>query len=218
MVRRLVWAAFLAAILALGGLSAPSRVHAEAAYDDPRVAALMQRLIANPAMPDHYSADVKLHVKLRVFPWISVTLKGSEVYKNPGLYHFVFRGVPKPAQSFSDMAYTIGDAGAWPQKYDISLLETSGGQPVLRLVPKTKGLVKTLDVTVDPQTARLEKWVWARNDGGSISVTQRYERMQTRDVVAQQDASIRVPHMAADLTATYSNFALQEAATAVDRP
>jgi hypothetical protein len=35
--------------------------------------------------------------------------------------------------------------------------------------------------------------------------------VQTHDVVSQQKALIRIPHMAADLTATYSNFALKEA-------
>jgi hypothetical protein len=220
MARRLVWISALAALLALGGLSTPATVHAESAYQDPRVAALMQRLIQNPTVPDQYSADVKLHVRLRVFPWISLTLHGSEVYKHPGFYHFVFRGVPKAAQGFSDMAYAIGDAAVWSQKYDISLLDAAGNQPVLRLVPKTHGLVKTLDVTVDPETGRLERWVWSRNDGGTISVTQHYQKLQSCDVVAAQDAAIRIPHMSADLFATYSNFAVQEAVAAatLDRP
>jgi hypothetical protein len=209
MARRLVWASSLAALWLLG-FSAPTRAHAESSDQDQRVAALIQRVAQNSAAPDQYSADVKVHVRLRVFPWMSLTLHGSELYKHPGFYHFVFRGAPKAAEHFSDMAYDIGNAGGWPQKYDVSILGTSAkGQPVLRLVPKTRGLVRTLDVTVDPETARLEKWVWSRYDGGTISVTQRYETLQTRDVVTQQEACIRIPHMAADLIATYSNFALQ---------
>jgi hypothetical protein len=161
---------------------------------------------------------VRLHVHLRVFPWLSLTLQGSEVYKHPGFYHFVFRGVPKAAEHFSDMAYDVGDPSAWPQKYDISYLEASNtGQSVLRLVPKTHGNVKALDVTVDPEKARLEKWVWSRTDGGTISVTQRYELVRTHDVVSQQEAAIRIPHMAADLSATYSNFALKESVASADR-
>ncbi len=84
-------------------------------------------------------------------------------------------------------------------------------------MPKTHGNVKTLDVTVDPEKARLEKWVWSRTDGGTISVTQRYELVRTHDVVSQQEAAIRIPHMAADLSATYSNFALKESVASADR-
>jgi hypothetical protein len=216
--RRLVWTSRLAAILAIAGICAPPTARAEPLNQDPRVAAIMQRLADNPAAPDQYSADVRLHVHLRVFPWLSLTLQGSEVYKHPGFYHFVFRGVPKAAEHFSDMAYDVGDPSAWPQKYDISYLEASNtGQSVLRLVPKTHGNVKALDVTVDPEKARLEKWVWSRTDGGTISVTQRYELVRTHDVVSQQEAAIRIPHMAADLSATYSNFALKESVASADR-
>lgn len=184
-----------------------------------QVATILQRLADNPAAPQQYSADVKLHVRLRIFPWISVTLKGSEAYKHPGLYHFVFRGVPKAAEHFSDMAWSLGDPAAWSEKYEVALLQpVAGGKATLRLTPKTSGLVKSLDVTVDLASGRLERAVWSRNDGGTIAVTQHYQTVEARDVVAEQHASIRIPHMAADLVATYSNFSLAKTVASADRP
>src|ERR1700689_5223431 len=78
------------------------------------------RLAVDPRTPDAYSASVKLHVKLRVFPFIGLTLNGSTTYKRPGLYHFVFRGVPRVADKFDDMRYDLGNPLAWPERYDIA--------------------------------------------------------------------------------------------------
>jgi len=71
---------------------------------------IVARMAADPRTPDAYSANVKLHVKLRVFPFIGVTLNGNTTYRRPGLYHFVFRGVPKVAEKFepSTMAGIAG--------------------------------------------------------------------------------------------------------------
>jgi len=204
----------LSAVLALlcAVLPMTARATAESPALDSQVSSVMQRLIANPQAPEQYSADVKLHVRLRVFPWVSLTLQGNEVYKHPGFYHFVFRGVPKAAEHFSDMAYDLGDAASWSKKYEISLLTPAapGIKPVLRLIPRVHGMTKSLDVTVDPEKGRIEKAVWARYDGGTIAITQRYDLVGAHEIVAQQDASIRLPHMAADIVATYSNFATQE--------
>ena len=70
----------------------------------------------------------------------------------------------------------------------------------------------------DLASGRLERAVWSRNDGGTIAVTQHYQTVEARDVVAEQHASIRIPHMAADLVATYSNFSLAKTVASADRP
>lgn len=182
------------------------------------LAAVLERLAQSPEAPDQYSADVKLHVRLRFFPWISLTLRGNEVYKHPGLYHFVFRGVPKAAEHFSDLAYDLGDATAWPQKYTISLLAPAapGVDPIVRMMPKRRGMVRTLDVTVNMASGTIQKAVWSRFDGGTITLVQHYDTVGRREVVAEQDAKIRIPHMSADVTATYSNFDVDGGAAAAN--
>lgn len=181
--------------------------------------AILARLAADPQTPDQYNAQVKLHVKLRVFPWISITLNGDSAYKRPGLYHFVFRGVPKAAEHFSDLAYDLGNAGSWPGKYEISLLTPAapGVDPIIRLVPKKRGMVKNLDVTVDAVKGHIDKATWTRFDGGVISLVNHYNAVGTHEIVAVQEASINIPHMRADLAAEYSSFQV-ETGSAAQKP
>ncbi len=172
------------------------------------LATLLQRLADEPTVPQAYRAAVRLHVHLRVFPWISLTLHGDEEYKRPGLYHFSFRGVPKAAEHFSDLAYDLGDASRWPAKYTITLLSAPsiGENPVIELVPRKRGMVKALDVTVDPAKGHIITAVWRRYDGGTITLLQHYVPIGANEFVQEQDAKIRIPHMSADLVATYTNF------------
>ena len=172
------------------------------------LASLLARIAHDPSVPAKYTADIKLHVHLRVFPWISVTLHGNEAYKHPGIYRFIFRGVPKAANRFSDLAYDLGDSSTWPARYDISMLgsQTAGNDPVLRLLPKKRGLVKTLDVTIDQAHGHILRAVWNRFDGGTITLVQHYETLGTHDFVDKQDAAINIPGMKADLVAEYSQF------------
>ena len=172
------------------------------------LSAILAKLAADPTTPTQYKAQVKLHVRLRVFPWISMTLNGDSVYKRPGLYHFVFKGVPKAAEHFSDLAYDLGTAATWPQKYNITLQTpgSAGVEPVVRLIPKKHGMVKYLDVSVDMAKGHIDKAVWNRFDGGVISLVQHYDTVGNNEIVADQVASIDIPHMKAELEATYSGF------------
>ena len=183
---------------------------------DSSLQAILGRLAADPQTPDQYNAQVKLHVKMRVFPWISITLNGDSAYKRPGLYHFVFRGVPKAAEHFSDLAYDLGNAASWPKKYEISLLTAAspGIDPVIRLVPRKHGMVKNLDVTVDLAKGHIDKAIWTRFDGGVISLINHYNAVGTHEIVAVQEASIDIPHMRADLAAEYSGFQVQNRSVA----
>lgn len=183
---------------------------AQSAPGNVSLPALLAKLAADPTTPSQYNAQIKLHVRMRVFPWISITLNGNSAYKRPGLYHFVFKGVPKAAERFSDLAYDLGNAATWPAKYQISLLSpgSPGVEPVIRLIPKKRGMVKNLDVSVDAAKGHIDKAVWTRFDGGVISLVQHYNIVGGHEIVAQQDASIDIPHMRAELAAQYSGFDL----------
>ena len=209
MVRPALAIALLAALLA--SQAAPGIAQGDPGFTLPSILA---KLAADPTTPNQYNAQVKLHVKMRVFPWISITLNGNSAYKRPGLYHFVFKGVPKAAEHFSDMAYDLGNAATWPSKYEISLVSAAGPEPVIRLVPKKRGMVKNLDVTVDMAKGHIDRAVWNRFDGGVISLVQHYNSFEGHEIVAEQDASINIPHMRAELAAEYSGFDLGTTATA----
>ena len=74
-------------------------------------------------------------------------------------------------------------------------------------------LVRTLDITVNMAKAHIDKAVWTRFDGGTITMTQKYGTVAAHEVVNEQDAAVRIPSMSADVTATYSNFAVDLGAT-----
>ncbi len=152
---------------------------------------------------------------MRGFPWITKTVSGSEVYKHPGFYHFVFRDAPKALDQLSGLEEDLADPSGWPQRYDISLLVPAapGVDPVVRLSPKVHKLVRTLDITVNMAKAHIDKAVWSRFDGGTITMTQKYGTVASREVVSEQDAAVRIPNMSADVTATYSGFAVDSAGT-----
>jgi hypothetical protein len=192
----------LAALLVLNPVAA-------IAEDAPTVPAVLALLAAAPDQPDAYKASVALHVRLRVFPFIRMTLHGDSWYRRPGLYRFVFRGVPFVAKAFSDMKYDLGDPARWADRYDVSFAPGStDSAPVLRLIPKTHAMVKTLDVAVDAAHGRILRAAWARTDGGTITLTQTYvSGTDGHAVVGKQLATIDLPRMKAELEADYADFA-----------
>ena len=179
-----------------------------AAVPSGSVGQILQRLASNPSAPSQYTANVQVRMHMRGFPWITKTVSGSEVYKHPGFYQFAFKDAPKSLDQLSGLEEDLADPKAWPQRYNVSLLVPVSPtvEPVVRLVPKTVKLVKTLDITVDMARAHIDKAVWSRTDGGTITMTQKYNTVASREVVSEQDAAVRIPSMSADVTATYSGF------------
>jgi hypothetical protein len=204
-IMRTVPAVFAALLLVLAPLAA-------AADDVPTVPAVLAALTASPDQPGEYKASVALHVRMRVFPFIRMTLHGDSWYKRPGLYRFVFRGVPLLARAFSDMKYDLGDPSHWPDRYEIAFApDSTPAVPVLRLIPKAPVMVKSLDVTLDPAHGRILKATWSRGDGGVITLVQTYAPIAGHAYVAKQAATINLPRMKADLVADYADFNPTEA-------
>jgi hypothetical protein len=175
-------------------------------------AVVLAMLATDPRTPDGYGADVELHVKLHSFPFIGLTVHGSSTYRRPGQYHYQLRNLPRIVAKFDDLRYDLGDPAAWSQKFDITMAPQSTEEvPVLRLTPKHPGMVIALDIETDAKHARMLVATWRRKDGGTIVLTQTYEPFASADVVTQQHAVIDIPHMRADLTATYTNVVLESA-------
>jgi hypothetical protein len=169
-------------------------------------AVVLAGLESDPRQPEGYSADLELHVKLRSFPFIGLTVHGTSEFRRPGQYHYVLRNVPRIAGKFDDLRYDLGDPVSWAKKYDISMApQSTDDAPVLRLTPKHQGLVTALDIETDANHGRMLKATWKRKDGGKIVLTQTYSPVGQADVVLKQHAEIDIPHMRAEVTATYSN-------------
>lgn len=186
------------------------------AQDGPTVPAVLTALSGSTEQPEEYKASVSLHVRMRVFPFIHMTLHGDSWYKRPGLYRFVFRGVPLVARAFSDMKYDLGNPAQWPERYEIAFApQSTPSAIVLRLTPKSPVLVKYLDVQLDAARGRIEKATWSRTDGGTITLVQTYAPVAGHAFVQKQTATINLPRMKADLEAEYGDYNTSEAAVGV---
>jgi len=217
-----VWVVALVAavLLAAGPACAQDAAPAATAGAGPAPAVVLARLATDPRTPEGYSATLELHAKLRSFPFIGLTVHGTSSYRKPGLYHYQLQNLPRIAAKFDDLHYDLGDPTSWAQRYDIAMApESSDDVPILRLTPKKQGLVMYLDIETDAKRARMLKATWKRHDGGTIVLMQTYTAVGSADVVTQQRATIDIPHMRAEVTATYTNIAVDSPmfATVPDR-
>lgn len=194
-------------LLCAGPVRADQSAPPAPAADAAAPAIVLARLSSDPRMPDGYSANLELHVKLRSFPFIGLTVHGTSSYRKPGLYHYVLQNLPRIAAKFNDLHYDLGDPETWSTRYDIEMSPASTEDvPVLRLTPKKAGgMVTYLDIETAGKNGRMLKATWQRRDGGTIVLTQTYAAVGANDVVTAQHASFDIPHLRAELTATYTN-------------
>ncbi len=149
---------------------------------------------------------------MRVFPFIRMTLHGDSWYKRPGLYRFVFRGVPVIARAFSDMKYDLGNPAQWPERYDIAFAPDS--------TPRGAGAAPDAQGAGDGALAGRRAGPGARaHPQGDldarrrrrITLVQTYAPVAGHAFVARQTATISLPRMKADLEAEYADFNTTEA-------
>jgi hypothetical protein len=194
-------------VAALAFLALPA--YAEDAAPAPATASpgiVLARLAGDPRTPEGYTATLELHAKMRSFPFIGITVHGTSTYRKPGLYHYQLQNLPRIAAKFDDLHYDLGDPTSWNARYDIALAPQSTDEaPVLRLTPKKPGLVIYLDIETDARRGRMLRATWRRHDGGTIELTQTYTAFGAADVVTAQHATIDIPHLRAELTASYTN-------------
>ena len=173
--------------------------------------AVLNRLAEDPLTPPCYSAAVTLHVKLRMFPFISMTLHGNSTYERPGQYKFSFRGFPLVARQFEKMDFNLGDPKAWPEKYDVALQpRAADGDTVLRLTPKSSKIVRYIELEVDPEKGHINKAQWSRYDNGTLVLTQHFKTVGSNEMVSQAQAQVAIGAIRANLNIDFANFVIRE--------
>jgi hypothetical protein len=186
-----------------------ARAQAAAPPIDPQVATILDRL-ADPMSPGGYTAAVKLHVKLRVFPFISMTLNGTTTYQRPGIYEFSFHGFPLVARQFEKMGFDLGDPRAWPQQYDIARLADAGnGDCMLRLTPRASRVTRYIDITVDPAKGHILRARWSRYDNGTLALTEQYTAVGSSEMVSTAQAQVAIGAIRATLSMEFGDFVVQ---------
>ncbi len=190
-------------MLTLGALTLAFSFAPVAAANSP--ASLLQRMAAvNPNLQS-YTASLHVVIALHTLP-LSPTLDGNYYFKRPDKQAVVFDTVPMLAQQFQKIYPKIDPPVTWPDLYNVSILNSSGGTTTLRLTPKRTGRVAHLDVTVDDASAMPSSFVWTYVEGGTVAFDQEYSRVGGNYLVRAQNGKVNLPSYDADVTTTFSNF------------
>jgi outer membrane lipoprotein-sorting protein len=187
--------------------SAPSIAAAPVALD-PQGNELFRRMVALNAALRSYKADVHLDVALKTFPFISPSLDGNVYYEKPDKQAVVFDTVPALAAQFKKVYPKVDPPSRWLARYDVAVLDDSGGVTTFRLVPKVNGRVEHLDVKADDAKATIVEYTWTYKDGGYIAFDQSFETIGGNFLVQKQTGHVELPAYKAEVTSSFSNYKL----------
>jgi hypothetical protein len=164
----------------------------------------------NPTLRS-FRARVHVDVRMLNFPYLAPKLDGTTYFKRPDYYVVVFDRMPSYARGVGRLFDDVGSPRAWEKNQNIVTDGTVwlDGRPaiVLRLTKKIHSDI--LDHTlayVDPYSYALLRMEWYYTNGGKISMTEWYRTQGSYSVLAQQHATIDIPHVHAVADATYDTY------------
>jgi hypothetical protein len=154
-----------------------------------------------------YTATVRAHVALTTFPFLATDIVATYYHKDPDLDKLeVTSGLPIIAQSFSKLFAHIEPPSRWAALYTITKSGDDGKTTNLTLVPRDAGNVRKIEVLVDDATATIAAMRWDYENGGWLSMTQRYAVVQGNTMVTSQSGHVEEPGYIGDVTTTLSGY------------
>ncbi len=199
----------LALTVGAGGIGAADTIPAPEQPSNPWT--VIQRMTQRNPLLQSYRARVHVDVRMLNFPFLAPKLDGTEYYKRPDFYVVVFDRMPGYARGFARLFDDIGSPRAWEKNQNITVDGTSWlhGRPtiVLRLTKKIHSDI--LDHTlayVDANDYALLQMEWYYTSGGKITMTEYYRTEGVYSVLAQQHATIDIPHVHAVADASYGTY------------
>ena len=159
----------------------------------------------NPGLRS-YKAHAILDVQQVNFPYLHPVLNGTLYYNSPGYAVYDFPHTPSYLQGITRVEGAVGMASRWQHCYDISL-EVQPNAYVLHMVPKIRGEVAQMNVTVSKSTGNPEYFSWTyHNDGDSVQLSQTFAMVNGYVVVTGQTANFNKHHIRATGTGTFDAF------------
>lgn len=160
----------------------------------------------NPGLRS-YQAHANLDIQQVNFPYLHPVLDGKVYYNSPGYTVYDFPHTPSYLQGITKVEGAVGMATRWRHCYNITLEYTPQAY-VLHMVPKIRGEVSQMDVTVDKATGNPERFNWSYHDAGdSVSLSQTFAAVGGYAVVTAQKSEIAKHHIRAKATGTFDSFA-----------
>jgi hypothetical protein len=209
-------AAFLILAIWIAGLAQPT----SPAFGQTQASPPAVRASASPGVDDvidlvlsrnpglrSYQAHANLNIQQVNFPYLHPVLDGKVYYNSPGYTVYDFPHTPSYLQGITKVEGAVGMATRWRHCYNITL-EYKPQAYVLHMVPKIRGEVSQMDVTVDRTTGNPELFNWAyHNAGDSVSLSQTFSAVNGYTVVTAQQSEIAKHHIRAKATGTFDTFA-----------
>lgn len=170
-------------------------------------ATLLARMSAvNPDLHS-FSADLRAHVVMRSFPFLTADLVGNYYYKQPDKNKVDFTGgVPLVAQQFDKLYARIESPSQWQQLNTVTLLSDDGSTAHFKLVPRKPGNVASIDATVDEKSATVQSMRWNYANGGYAAMNNHYATIGGNIVVISQTGHVEEPGYNADITSTIDHY------------
>jgi len=172
----------------------------------PDVNGVIETILGRNAGLLSYQAHAHLDVEQVTFPYLHPVLDGTVYYSSPGYVVYDFPNTPSYLQGITRVEGAVGMASRWRECYNITLLEKPNAY-VLRMVPKIRGEVSEMDVTVDKTTANPQFFQWSYyNPGDSVTLAQTFELANGFNVVTAQYSEITKHHIRAKARANFDTF------------
>lgn len=164
----------------------------------------------NPTLRS-YRARVHVDVRMLNFPFLAPKLDGTSYFQRPDFYEVVFDRMPSYARGFSRLFDDVGNPRAWQKNQNVTIDGTAwlAGRPMIVLRMTKKIHSDILDHTlayVDPYSYALVQMEWYYTSGGKIAMTQGYRQQGAYWLLAEQHATIDIPHVRAVADATYGTY------------
>jgi len=179
-----------------------------AAPADP--AAIIAHVVERNPDLGSYQSRVHIDVRMTSFPWLHEHLDGSTYFKRPNNYEVAFDRVPGYAKGFEKLYTDIGDPANWEKRFVITVVGTKPfeGHPdlELRMVQRVRGMIDHETVLVDPGAWTIDEMEYHYYTGGVIAMTQHFQTIEGHSMLAEQDASIDIPHVRALAHGTYGEY------------
>ncbi|GAC1407617.1 MAG: hypothetical protein NVSMB64_14690 [Candidatus Velthaea sp.] len=172
---------------------------------------LAQLESADPSLQT-YRANVEFSVGLRSFPFLHKVVHGDAYFKRPGRMEIVFRDLPGFAQRFSNVYVGLGTPADWEKKFEIDTAQAvmPDGRAVTYLVltpRKADHRLQHVAVYIDPASSLPNRITWTYRDG-AIEMKQDIVLFNGHNVIAAQNADIRLPGVHAYVNAKIANYAI----------
>jgi hypothetical protein len=187
-----------------GGVSAQERLP----VTDP--ATVLARVIERNPTLNSYQGRLHVDIRLISFPYLREHLDATTYYKRPSNYEVVFDKLPSYAKGFEKLYTDIGDPARWDKRFAI----TSNGEVQfehrrdlsLRMVQRVRGMIDHETVLVNPATWTIDQIRYDYYNGGSITMSQKFETIAGYSLLVSQKAEISIPHVRAIAYGTYANY------------